>query len=171
MKLDDLKARLQLAERLSPARAEWFEAITASHSPSPDDYRAMLLVDDEPGVSSIIAQMMLDQDALDIAELINAAQPAATAITDLEAQVERLSGDGIHTCHDQCPRVACVLRREKADLEALVGELGEALCDAEQTITCGSKGASCYCPNCDTSFGRVRDVIRATLAKLEKARG
>lgn len=28
------------------------------------------------------------------------------------AEVERLRLDGIHTCHDECPRIACVQRRE-----------------------------------------------------------
>ena len=31
----------------------------------------------------------------------------------LRADNERLLIDGIHTCHDQCQRVACVLRRER----------------------------------------------------------
>jgi hypothetical protein len=30
----------------------------------------------------------------------------------LRAEVERLSYDGIHTCHDDCPRLPCVQRRE-----------------------------------------------------------
>lgn len=46
----------------------------------------------------------------------------------LEAQaveIERLTVDGIHTCHDQCARPACVLRRENTRLrEALTEILG-----------------------------------------------
>jgi hypothetical protein len=30
----------------------------------------------------------------------------------LRAEVERLTYDGIHTCHDGCPRLPCVQRRE-----------------------------------------------------------
>jgi len=44
----------------------------------------------------------------------------------LRAENEWLSADGIHTCHDQCPRYACVLRRERdaalADVEQLRDE-------------------------------------------------
>ena len=85
--MTDIVERLRLSLRFSPARAEWFEVVCASVEPSPADYRAMLLVDDEPGCSSIVAQMMLDQDALDIAEIINAANEAATEITTLRAEL------------------------------------------------------------------------------------
>jgi hypothetical protein len=42
----------------------------------------------------------------------------------LRAEVERLSYDGIHTCHDGCPRLPCVQRRE---IERLREALREAL--------------------------------------------
>lgn len=42
---------------------------------------------------------------------------AAEAERDaLRAEVERLTLDGIHTCHHECPRIACVQRREIARL-------------------------------------------------------
>ncbi len=47
---------------------------------------------------------------------------AATAIQTLRAEVERTKYDGIHTCHDQCQRTACVLRRELADRDARLAE-------------------------------------------------
>jgi hypothetical protein len=34
--------------------------------------------------------------------------------------IERLTYDGIHTCHDDCPRLPCVQRRE---IDALRGEI------------------------------------------------
>jgi hypothetical protein len=43
---------------------------------------------------------------------------AADAIEGLQAQVERLTFDGIHTCHDDCPRLPCVQRREIDALRA-----------------------------------------------------
>ena len=76
----------ELAERIGTLKAEWFESITCSVSPSPDDYRAMLLREDEPGSSAIIAQMMLDQDALDLAELANAV-PQIIATMECDAQM------------------------------------------------------------------------------------
>jgi len=45
----------------------------------------------------------------------------------LRAENERLSADGIHTCHDQCPRYACVLRRERDAALADVERLRQAL--------------------------------------------
>jgi hypothetical protein len=37
--------------------------------------------------------------------------------------IERLTYDGIHTCHDDCPRLPCVQRREIDALRAEVAEL------------------------------------------------
>jgi hypothetical protein len=37
---------------------------------------------------------------------------AAAEIRSLRTEIERREYDGIHTCHDQCQRAACVLRRE-----------------------------------------------------------
>jgi hypothetical protein len=39
-------------------------------------------------------------------------------IAELEAEVERPTYDGIHSCHDQRRRVACVLERRVKELEA-----------------------------------------------------
>jgi HAMP domain-containing protein len=48
---------------------------------------------------------------------------AADAIEALQAEVERLTYDGIHTCHDDCPRLPCVQRREIEALQAEVRHL------------------------------------------------
>lgn len=45
----------------------------------------------------------------------------------LRAENERLTADGIHTCHDQCPRYACVLRRERDTALSDVERLRQAL--------------------------------------------
>jgi hypothetical protein len=45
---------------------------------------------------------------------------AAAEIRSLRAEIERRKYDGVHTCHDQCQRVACVLRRENEALRAQV---------------------------------------------------
>ena len=44
-------------------------------------------------------------------------------------QVEQLTVSGIHTCHEECPRVACVLRREVEKLKAERDEASD-LCAA-----------------------------------------
>ena len=41
---------------------------------------------------------------------------ANDTVDKLQAEVERLRGNGIHTCHEQCQRVACVLRRQRDKL-------------------------------------------------------
>lgn len=51
---------------------------------------------------------------------IDALEMAVRRIEALSAEVERRTIDGVHTCHDKCQRVACVLRRENERLrEAL----------------------------------------------------
>jgi len=51
----------------------------------------------------------------------------ADRIEALQAQVDRLTYDSIHTCHDDCPRLPCVQRREieglRADVRHLMNEL------------------------------------------------
>ena len=42
----------------------------------------------------------------------------ADTINALRAEVERLQADGIHSCHAECPRLACVQRREIERLTA-----------------------------------------------------
>jgi len=45
---------------------------------------------------------------------------AAAEIRSLRAEIERRKYDSVHTCHDQCQRAACVLRRENEALRAQV---------------------------------------------------
>ncbi len=52
---------------------------------------------------------------------------AADAIEALQAQVERLTFDSIHTCHDDCPRLPCVQRREIEGLRAEIRHLTNEL--------------------------------------------
>jgi hypothetical protein len=47
----------------------------------------------------------------------------ADRIEALLAEVERLTYDGIHTCHDDCPRLPCVQRREIDGLRAVLRHL------------------------------------------------
>ncbi len=47
-------------------------------------------------------------------------RPLTAEIADLRAENERLQLDGIHTCHDECQRPTCVLRRQLDEaMEAL----------------------------------------------------
>ena len=77
---DELQRELaEAVARIGTLKADWFESIAAGEQ----NYSAMLLREEESGVSSIVAQMMQDQDALDIAMICNAhARP-----TDLTAEL------------------------------------------------------------------------------------
>lgn len=72
-----------LSRLAPPLRVEAFNHICAGK----EDYSAMIVRDDEPGVSSILAQQMQDQTAHDICDLVNSARDT---ITKLRAEVERL---------------------------------------------------------------------------------
>lgn len=61
--------------------------------------------------------------------------PKADEVAELRAEIERLQKeldrrivDGIHTCHDECPRLLCVARREnerlRQEVKSLMDELG-----------------------------------------------
>jgi Asp-tRNA(Asn)/Glu-tRNA(Gln) amidotransferase A subunit family amidase len=56
-------------------------------------------------------------------DIADACDRAADRIEALQAEVERLTYDGIHTCYDDCPRLPCVQRREIDALQAQVAEL------------------------------------------------
>jgi HAMP domain-containing protein len=55
------------------------------------------------------------------------AAEAANAIEAQAAEIERLTYDGIHTCHDDFPRLPCVQRREIDALQAEVRHLTNEL--------------------------------------------
>jgi hypothetical protein len=59
-------------------------------------------------------------DPLDLKQLSRAAYALGRedASNFYKRQVEQLTVAGIHTCHDECQRVACVLRREVEKLKA-----------------------------------------------------
>jgi hypothetical protein len=66
---------------------------------------------------------------------------AADAIEGLQAEIERLTYDGIHTCHDDCPRLPCVQRREIDGLRAEVRHLMNEL-QAHKDALAQVKGSS-----------------------------
>ena len=65
----------------------------------------------------------------------------ADRIEALQAQVERLTYDGIHTCHADCPRLPCVQRREIDGLQADVRHLRNEL-QAHKDALAQVKGSS-----------------------------
>lgn len=52
---------------------------------------------------------------------------AAEHIEHLKAEVERLQTAGVHTCHDQCQRYACVQFRRAEAAEAQASRMRDAL--------------------------------------------
>jgi hypothetical protein len=69
------------------------------------------------------------------------AAEAADAIEALQAEIERLTFDGIHTCHDDCPRLPCVQRREIDGLRAVLRHLMNEL-QAHKDALAQVKGSS-----------------------------
>ena len=69
------------------------------------------------------------------------ARQAADAIEGLQAEIERLTFDGIHTCHDDCPRLPCVQRREIDGLRAVLRHLMNEL-QAHKDALAQDKGSS-----------------------------
>lgn len=141
MKQDDLKARLRERAEELPAEIAERENEAESHCGSYGTSTAEDYLD--------------DPDRLLLTE-------AATAITDLEAQVQSLTAE---------------LSEERAmwaivdvERQALVGELGEALgmiLDLEIVPINSPQSAA----RNGKELVRAHAIARATLAKLEKARG
>jgi hypothetical protein len=59
-------------------------------------------------------------DEMAYSELVDACEEKDARIAELEDENGRLQGDGMHTCHDNCPRLACVQRRRIAELEGKI---------------------------------------------------
>ncbi|NBW20451.1 MAG: hypothetical protein EBR82_72030 [Caulobacteraceae bacterium] len=67
-------------------------------------------------MTSDIVKRLRAGDTLDIGE-------AADRIEALEREVERLTTNGTHSCHDQCQRVPCVQGREIRRLQEALKEI------------------------------------------------
>lgn len=70
-----------------PLRVEAFNDIMAGDA----DFMAMIVREDDPGCSSILAQQMLDQTAHDMVDVLNWAKRAADRIEALEGALEALA--------------------------------------------------------------------------------
>jgi hypothetical protein len=97
---------------------------------------------------------------------------ALDRIAELEAEVKRWETNSVHTCHEECPRIACVQRRRIAALEAerdaansvKVGDMMGALYSTYLSLTAdGSYDAIRYIPQ---KFWR-----EMAIAAIDKARG
>ena len=66
---------------------------------------------------------------------------AADEIERLTAEVKRLDHSTIHTCWDECPRVACAQRRE---IEALTAQLAEARQTERAAVVAWLRGRLIY---------------------------
>jgi hypothetical protein len=104
-------------------------------------------------------------------------------IVRLRAQVARLEADGIHSCHDDCPRLACVLGREKRAAEAEVERLRAFIRDlvkadipsTKLTLLAGSPGAKdddgvCFGDKCYLPWW-AHDIANDLLGQAKAAKG
>ena len=55
------------------------------------------------------------------------AEKAAAEIARLQAKIDNITAQGIHSCHPDCQRPLCVLRRERDAAREASRELGKAL--------------------------------------------
>lgn len=77
-------------------------------------------------------------------------------IGELKAEVERLKTDTTHSCHDDCQRTACVLRREVERLKVLNAEL--------------KSGAICHiCYDTMDEESKTMEQLRAENERFEAA--
>ena len=95
-------------------------------------------------------------------EAITAPDPTALGklLDDAADRIEHLFASGIHTCHADCQRPMCVLRRERdkahADLARVTAERDEAKSEAESALD-----------TCARTLDE-RDALRARVAELEQ---
>lgn len=68
------------------------------------------------------------------------AEALCELLNKLEGEIENLKASGIHTCHDQCQRPMCVMRRERDEARQQRDRLAEAL----RSIANGSHCMQCY---------------------------
>lgn len=80
------------------------------------------------------AQGVIDPETrqeIDVGEECVALRHECDALTarvrELEAEVQRLEVNGIHSCWDECPRIACVQARHIRELETRLAAQGEEL--------------------------------------------
>lgn len=91
------------------------------------------------GERSYVAELAgLYQESDDPVDYIRMGERIDAEIAALKAENERLRGRvndletaSIHTCHDQCQRVECVLRRRVAELESELQEAHSLLARTE----------------------------------------
>ena len=95
-------------------------------------------------------------------EAITAPDPTALGklLDDAADRIEHLFASGIHTCHADCQRPMCVLRRERdkahADLARVTAERDEAKSEAESALD-----------TCARTLDE-RDALRARVADYEE---
>jgi hypothetical protein len=94
-------------------------------------------------------------------QLFGLCAEAADMIEAQAKEIERLTLNGIHTCHGQCQRPLCVQGRE-------IRRLREALEDISKRMDCGGDpDVAHYCPNCDNSMFHARLIARNALQEGE----
>lgn len=88
---------------------------------------------------------------------------AAEHIEHLKAEVERLQTAGVHTCHDQCQRYACVQFRRaeaaEAEVAAMKKERAE-LTNRYNDAVDGLKAAEAEVERLKLDYGLLADTLR-----------
>lgn len=94
----------------------------------PDTQPPVVVTQEDREAQGIIAQLIVRWGPLwpeKVREYL--AQLRLSTQSSMQAEIDRLTANGIHTCHDQCERPLCVLRRERNAAQARIEELEAAL--------------------------------------------
>ena len=74
---------------------------------------------------------------------------------------DRQWADAIHSCHNECARPMCVLRRERDEWKEKADALLQALAEIQDAIGCGCGGDYGLCEDCSEAYNKTDALIKA----------
>lgn len=67
----------------------------------------------------------------------------------------------IHSCHNECARSICTLRRERDEARKEINSLFGALAAIQDAIGCGCGGDYGLCDDCSEAYNKTDELIKA----------
>ena len=84
---------------------------------------------------------------------------------ELNKARDRQWADAIHSCHNECARPMCVLRRERDEWKEKADALLQALAAIQDAIGCGCGGDYGLCDDCSAAYNKTDELIKARETK------
>ena len=78
---------------------------------------------------------------------------------------DRQWANAIHSCHSECDRPMCVLRRERDEWKEKADSLLQALAAIQDAIGCGCGGDYGLCDDCSEAYNKTDELIKARETK------